>query len=58
MEGLLVFKNIGAYVSSTYHSAVVEACQPEMLFIWSEINDTHFRLEIHAFGAWQKPSNT
>ena len=51
-------KNIGTYVSSTFHSAVVEACQPDMLVIWSEITDTHFRVEIHAYGARQKPSNT
>ena len=41
-------KNNGTYVSRTFHSAVVEACQPEMLVIWSEITNTHFRLEKHA----------
>ena len=29
-----------------------------LLVIWSEIADTHFMLEIHAYGARQQPSNT
>ena len=45
-------------VSSAFHSAVVEACQPEMLVIRSEITDTQFRLEIQAYGAQQQPLNT
>ena len=46
---------IDTYVSSTFHLAVVEACQPEMLVIWSEITSTQFRLEIQAYGARQQP---
>ena len=53
-----LWKNIGTYVSHTFHSAVLEACQPEMLVIWSEITNTYFRLEIHVCGGRQQPSNT
>ena len=28
----------------------MQSCQPEMLVIWSEKADTHFRLEIQAYG--------
>ena len=43
-------KNIGTYVSSTFHSAVVKACQPEMLVMLYEMTNTYFWLELHAYG--------
>ena len=49
-------ESIGTYVSSTFHSFRGMSCQPEMFVIWSEIIDTHFRLEIHGYCGRKQPS--